>query len=131
MSLVKTLAAATLALGLVAGTAGAASAATIAWADQNAAVKAKPQNGSATVNWLHNGQKVTVVGCFANNWCKVQVPGKDGFVKKTALNFGWKGPGKWHGNGGWNNGWNNGWNDHGPHGQACVAGPHGYFCIGG
>jgi uncharacterized protein YraI len=137
MSLTKTLAAGAVALGFVAASASGAFAYSIAWADQNASVKSAPHSYSPTVNWIHNGQKLTVLSCSAN-WCKVKIPGQDGYVKKTALNFGWNGNGGWNGgwngNGNWNGGWNNNggyWSDHNVHGQACVSGPHGYFCIGG
>jgi uncharacterized protein YraI len=129
MTLAKPIAAAALAIGLIAASASGAFAYSVAWADHNAAVRSGPHNYSPTVNWIYDGQKVTVLSC-TQNWCKVKIPGQDGFVKKSALNFGWNG-----GNGGWNgwgnDGWDNGWNDGHPHGQACVSGPNASFCIGG
>ena len=88
MNLIKT---AALALAVVAASAGAASAATFAWADQDAKVRLFHKNTSPTVNWIAEGQKVKVIDSFGG-WYKVQIPGQDGWVKGSALSFGpyWK-----------------------------------------
>ena len=84
MNLVKTTA---LAIALVAATAGAASAATYAYAEKNVKVHLFHKNSSPTVNWIAEGQKVKVIDSFGN-WYKLQIPGKDGWVKANALDFG-------------------------------------------
>ena len=83
MNLFKTSA---LALTIVAVTAGAASAATFAYADQDAKVRMFHKNQAPTVNWIAEGQKVKVIASFGN-WYKIQIPGKDGWVKANTLDF--------------------------------------------
>ena len=83
MSMIKT---AALALTVLAATAGAASAAQYAWADQDAKVRLFHQNGAPTVNFIEEGQKVKIVDSFGS-WYKIQIPGKDGWVKSSTLDF--------------------------------------------
>lgn len=99
---------AAIALAFVAATAGAASAAQFAWADQDAKVRLQHFNGSPTVNWIQEGQKVKVVGQW-NNWYKIQIPGQDGWVKAGVLD------------------WNNFNQPNG--GSFCVQGQKASFCI--
>ena len=84
---------AALALTIIAVTAGAASAATFAYADQDAKVRMSHKNQAPTVNWIAEGQKVKVIDSFGN-WYKIQIPGKDGWVKANTLDFvpNWKKP---------------------------------------
>ena len=63
-----------------------ASFAASAWVDHDAKVKFKPKNNSQTVNWVSEGQKVTIIG-HSGNWVKVKIPGKDGWVKESALDY--------------------------------------------
>ena len=115
---------ASLAIAAVAilGTASASFAAQYAWVDQDANVKFKPHKGAMNVNWVEEGQKVKIIGQW-NNWYKIQIPGPDGWVKKSALDFSPWGNGNW-GNGNWGNGnWGNGG------GQFCINGQHASFCI--
>lgn len=88
---------ATVALVIVAGTAGAAMAKP-AWADGDLHVKKHPTKFSQTVNWLNDGEKIKVIGCqknqFGVNWCKIKLNGPDGFVRKADLDF--SKPGKWN-----------------------------------
>lgn len=79
----KTVAVATI---VVIATAGASFAAQYAWVDHDAKVKFKPKNSAQTVNWVQEGQKVKIVA-HNGNWVKVQIPGKDGWVKAGALDY--------------------------------------------
>ena len=96
-------------------TAGASMAAQHAWVDYDAKVKSHPQNKSQTVNWVQEGQKVTIVA-HSGNWVKVKIPGKDGWVKSSALDYA-PFPN--------NNPWPNNGN-----GQVCFNGQYGYVCLG-
>lgn len=113
-----------LAAAIVAVTASSSMAATWAWVDQDAYVKKHHQNASMNVNTVYEGQKVKVVDQW-NNWFKIQIPGKDGWVKANKLDF--------HPN--WNNGWGNNGN-WGPGyggsvgGSFCVNGQNAQFCLG-
>jgi uncharacterized protein YraI len=106
-------------------TAGASMAAQYAWADQNAKVRAYHSTSSPTIDWVHEGQKVRVLGSWGS-WYKIKVPGDTGWVKANVLDFnpGW--------NGGWNGGWSGGGHPGNPHvgGSFCVGGQHGSFCLG-
>ncbi|MDB5538313.1 MAG: hypothetical protein JWQ89_40 [Devosia sp.] len=75
-----------LATALVLATAGASMAATWAYVDQDANVRKFHQNGSPVVNGVDEGDKVKVVGQW-NNWYKLQIPGPDGWVKASVLDF--------------------------------------------
>jgi len=118
--LTRTLKTVAVAAALVLATASASMAATYAWVDNNASVKANHSNGSGTVNWVHAGQKVKVVNSWGN-WYKVQIPGNDGWVKANVLDFSPPGYGPFpgYGYGG------------GTGGSFCVNGNHGSFCLSG
>ena len=107
MTIIKT---AALALVAIIGTASAASAAQYAWADQNAKVRQNHFNGAPSVNWIEEGQKVKVVGQW-NNWYKISIPGPDGWVKASVLD------------------WNNFPNPQPNGGSFCVNGNNASFCI--
>ncbi|HEV7719412.1 MAG TPA: SH3 domain-containing protein [Arsenicitalea sp.] len=79
----KIIAAALAVTVVVAGTAAAMASPAIA--NGNAKVRNYP--GGSTIGYLHDGQSVNVLGCNGN-WCKVQRPGPDGWVKVVALDFG-------------------------------------------
>jgi SH3-like domain-containing protein len=78
----------TLAIAAVAilGTASASFAAQYAWVDQDANVKFKPHKAAMNVNWVEEGQKVKIIG-QSGNWVKVQIPGKDGWVRQNVLGY--------------------------------------------
>ena len=102
---------AALAAALVLATAGSSFAAQIAWADQDANVRLQHFSGSPTVNWIDEGQQVQVVGQW-NNWYKIKIPGQDGWVKASVLD------------------WNNFPNQPQPNGGSfCVNGNNASFCI--
>lgn len=111
MNISKTLKTGALAIALVVATAGASFAATYAWVDQDSKVKYKHNGGAATVNYVYEGQKVKIVDSW-NNWYKIKIPGKDGWVKKHVLSFGYD----WE-------------DDYG--GSFCINGDHASFCISG
>lgn len=91
-----TIKAVSIALVIVAGSAGASFAKT-AWLDGDAKVKKHPIKASQTVNWVNDGEKVKVISCKKNNfgvrWCKIKINGPDGWVRKADLDF--DKPGKW------------------------------------
>lgn len=117
MNISRTIKTGVLAIVLVAATAGVSMAAQYAWVDQDAKVKFKPKNNSQTVNWVSEGQQVKIIGSWGN-WYKLQIPGKDGWVKAGALD------------------WNyNGWDDDDDYGNGngnhvCLNGQYGSLCIG-
>lgn len=76
---------AALALVVLAGTAGSAFAAT-AWSDGHSKVKSKPKSSSATIDWLHDGEKVYVDWC-GKYYCYIEHKGPDGYVRKSDLIF--------------------------------------------
>jgi uncharacterized protein YgiM (DUF1202 family) len=122
-----------LAAAIVAVTASTSMAATWAWVDQDSNVKKFHKNSAMNINYVHEGQKVKVVDQW-NNWFKIQIPGKDGWVKANKLDFHPGGNNGWGNNGWGNNGWgNSGW---GPGfggsvgGSFCVNGQHAQFCLG-
>jgi uncharacterized protein YgiM (DUF1202 family) len=94
MTIRKSFASAMLAATLVIATAGAALAAP-AWINQHTHVKHKPAHISQNVNWAQAGQQVNVIDAY-KSWYKIQLPGKNGWVKKSTVDFKkWgKGP-KW------------------------------------
>ena len=109
----KTLKIAALATTVIIATAGASFAATFAYVDHDANVRKNHSNISQVVNYVEEGQKVKVIG-QNGNWYKIQIPGKDGWVKAGALEFdNWNGP-------------NNNYND----ASFCVQGQYASFCIG-
>ena len=81
----RTLKTVAIAAAVVVATASASFAAT-AWVDHDAKVKSKPANKSQTINWVEEGQKVTILA-YSGNWVKVKIPGKDGWVKENALDY--------------------------------------------
>lgn len=108
----KTLKIAALAATVVLATAGASFAATYAWVDQDANVRKNHTNISQVVNYVEEGQKVKIIG-QAGNWYKIQIPGKDGWVKAGALDFNYQPD------------WNPNYND----ASFCVNGQYASFCI--
>ena len=113
----RTLKTAAIATVAIVATAGASIAAQFAWVDYDAKVKSQPKNKSQTVNWVQEGQKVTVLG-HAGGWVKIKIPGKDGWVKSSALDYApFPNNKPWPHNG-------NGY------GQVCFNGQYGYVCLG-
>ncbi len=110
----RTLKTAAIAAVAVIATAGASMAAQYAWVDYDAKVKSQPHNNSQTVNWVQEGQKVTVLA-HAGNWVKVKIPGKDGWVKSGALDYA-----PFPNNKPWPN----------SNGSVCINGQYGYICLG-
>ncbi|MDB5561798.1 MAG: hypothetical protein JWN11_1216 [Hyphomicrobiales bacterium] len=110
---------------VVAGTAAAMASPAIA--NGNANVRNHP--GGATIGYLHDGQPVNVLGCNGN-WCKVQRPGPDGWVRVMALDFGGYSGGYGYGYGGYDD-----YHPHHHHGYfgggagVCLGGPGASFCI--
>ncbi|MBK8086207.1 MAG: SH3 domain-containing protein [Devosia sp.] len=84
--LARTLKTTALAAAVVIATAGASMAATWAWVDQDSKVRANHHLASPTVNWVEDGQKVQVIAKW-NNWYKLKIPGPDGWVRRTVLDF--------------------------------------------
>ena len=112
MTLTKSITTGALAVAVLLASAGASFAATYAWVDQDANVKKKHLNASITVNWVEEGQKVKVIGSWGN-WYKIQIPGPDGWVKASVLD------------------WSYDDYDYGSGGSFCVNGDHAQFCISG
>ena len=105
-----------IAAAVVVATASASFAAS-AWVDHDAKVKSKPSNKAQTVNWVEDGQKVQVVA-YAGGWVKVKIPGQDGWIKESALDYGYAnydphyyGYGKGYG------------------ASVCIGGPIGSLCV--
>ena len=109
----KTLKIAALAATVVLATAGTSFAATFAWVDYDANVRNNHANQSMVVNYVEEGQKVKVIDSWGN-WYKLQIPGKDGWVKSGVLDFD-----------NWNPPNNN------PNASFCINGPNAQFCISG
>lgn len=84
--LTRSLTLAAIATTLVLATAGTSMAAAWAWADQDAPVRKFHQSGSVVINGVDEGQKVKVIGQW-NNWYKLQLPGPDGWVRASVLDF--------------------------------------------
>ena len=102
-----------IAAAVVVATASASFAAS-AWVGHDAKVKAHPQNKSQTVNWVEEGQKVQIVA-YSGNWVKVKIPGKDGWVKQSALDYGYAKYDPYYGPG------------YGA--SVCIGGPLGSLCV--
>jgi SH3-like domain-containing protein len=84
----KSLKSAALALVVLAGTAGTAFAG-VAYIDETTKVKDEPYKWSDTIGWAKEGKKVWVSECF-KGYCYIeQKKGKDGWVRKSALDFDW------------------------------------------
>lgn len=87
-----TLKTAALAAAVVVATAGSSFAATYAFVDHDANVKNGHKSSSANVNWVAEGQKVKVIDSYGT-WYKIQLPGPDGWVRASTLDFdAWDGP---------------------------------------
>jgi SH3-like domain-containing protein len=112
----RTLKTAAIAAVAIVATATASMAAQYAWVDFDAKVKAQPKNKAQTVNWVQEGQKVAVVA-YAGGWAKVKIPGQDGWVKTSALDYA-----PFPNNKPWPNNNNNG--------SVCINGQYGYICLG-
>ena len=88
----KTLKIAAVATVVVLASASASFAATFAWVNYDSKVRNQHTTQSMVVNYVDEGQKVKVVGSWGN-WYKIQIPGKDGWVKANALDFdNWQDP---------------------------------------
>jgi hypothetical protein len=101
---------------VVVATAGASLAATYAYVDNDAQVHKNHGFVSPVVNQIWEGQQVKVVAEW-KSWVKVQIPGKDGWVKKGNLDF--------------NNFPNNNWPNNYNGGSFCINGQQASFCISG
>lgn len=112
MNISKTIKTGALAIAVVLATAGASFAAQYAFVDQDANVKKKYFVGSATVNQVWEGQQVKIIGEWGN-WYKIKIPGKDGWVKKHVLSFGYD----------WEDDYDGG-------NHVCLNGMYGSLCIG-
>jgi hypothetical protein len=116
LSLLKAGAVAATALMISATAASAAPAYLYGTIDYLTKLKANHSNSSPTIEWLHSGDDVIIVGAWGS-WFKVKVPqaGPDpvGYVKKSAVDV--------------NYGDDD--DDSGPGVKACFNGPLGYFCI--
>lgn len=100
-------------------TAGASFAAQWAWVDQDAVVRLNHKSISPVVNEVEEGEKVRVIASWGN-WYKIKIPGDDGWVRASVLDFD---PEYWD------------YPDHPapPHvgGSVCVGGNNASFCLGG
>ena len=115
----RTLKTVAIAAAVVIATASASFAAQYAWVDQDANVKFKPKHNSQTVNWVGEGQKVKIIA-QNGNWLKIQIPGKDGWVKAGVLDFA--------------PAWDDDYDDYGygyggPGASVCIGGPYGSLCV--
>jgi len=115
MNLTKSLKTGALAVVVLVATAGASMAATYAWVDQDANVRANHKVIAPVVNHVSEGEKVKIIGSWGN-WYKIKVPGPDGWVKKSVLDF----------SPDYGYGWGGGYG-----GSFCVNGDHAQFCISG
>lgn len=102
---------------VVLATAGASMAAQWAWADQDSKVRYNHNTSSPTVNWIEEGQKVRVIASWGS-WYKIKIPGDDGWVKKSVLDF--------------HPSYDDDYNPGHPHvgGSFCVGGDNASFCLG-
>lgn len=122
--LTRTLKIAAIATVVVIATAGASLAASFAWVDHDSKVRAYHSTSSSVVDWVEEGQKVRVIGTWAN-WVKIRIPGGDGWVRQSVLDYS-PGPvwphdvGYDYGYGGYGGGY----------GSFCVGGSHASFCLG-
>jgi uncharacterized protein YgiM (DUF1202 family) len=104
-----------LATVVVVATAGASLAAQFAWVEHDSNVKFKPHKIAKNVNYVHEGQKVKVLA-YSGSWVKIQIPGKDGWVRASALDYA-----PFPNNKPW---------PHKGNGQVCFHGQYGYVCLG-
>jgi uncharacterized protein YgiM (DUF1202 family) len=109
----KTLKIAAVATAVVLVSASSSFAATFAWVNYDSKVRNSHTTQSMVVNYVEEGQKVKVVNSWGN-WYKIQIPGKDGWVKANALDF---------------DNWNGPVND--ASASFCINGPNASFCISG
>lgn len=116
--LTRTLKTVAIAAVAVIGTASASFAAQYAWVDHDANVKFKPHKASQTVNWVEAGQKVKIVA-HNGNWVKVQIPGKDGWVRQNVLDYA-PFPA-------WEDDYDYGYG--GASASVCIGGPYGSLCV--
>jgi SH3-like domain-containing protein len=113
----RTIKTATIAAVVLLATASASFAAQYAWVDHDAKVKFKPKNSSQTVNYVEEGQKVRIIA-HSGSWVKIKIPGDDGWVKASALDYGHYYDADYY--------------DYGYSGSAsvCLGSPHVSFCVG-
>ena len=110
-----------IATAVVLATAGASMAATYAWVDHDAKVRKNPGHIGPAINWVEEGQKVKIIGQQLNYY-KVQIPGKDGWVHASVLD--WQKPGP-------NFPFPSGDYGYGYGGSFCVEGKNASFCLSG
>lgn len=111
-----------IATAVVIATAGASMAATYAWVDHDAKVRAKAGHIGPAVNWVEEGQKVKIID-QKKNFYKIQIPGQDGWVHADVLD--WSKPGPFpfpSGDYGYGYGYG---------GSFCVNGTNASFCLSG
>ena len=114
----RTIKTAALAAAVLVATAGASFASQYAWVDQDANVYFKHKTSSTIVNYVEEGQKVKILASW-NNWYYIKVPGDDGWVKASKLDF--------HPH------WDDADYDYPGYpvgGSLCVGGDHASFCLG-
>ena len=111
-----------IATAVVIATAGSSMAATWAWADNDAKVWSKPAKLAKHVNWIEEGQKVKIIG-HIKNYYKVQIPGQDGWVHESNLDWHKPGPGPFP--------FPSGDYGYGYGGSFCVEGKNASFCLSG
>jgi uncharacterized protein YraI len=111
-----------LATAVVIATAGASMAATYAWVDHDAKVRANAGHIGPAVNWVEEGQKVKIIG-QKNNYYKLQIPGQDGWVHADVLDWAKPGPFPFP-SGDYGYGYGYG-------GSFCVNGTNASFCLSG
>lgn len=75
-----------IATAVVLATAGASMAATWAYVDKTAKVYQDHSKASSHVNWVHEGQKVQVIGQW-KDWYKLKLKGPDGWVRYNVIDF--------------------------------------------
>ena len=114
----RTLKTVAVATALVLATGSASMAATWAWVDHDAKVRKNPGHIGPTVNWVEEGQKVKIVA-QKKNYYKVQIPGQDGWVHTSVIDFHPPFPGPFPGDYGYGYGG----------GSFCVDGKNASFCL--
>ncbi len=114
----RTIKTALIAAAVVVATAGASFASTWAYVDHDSKVKKFHKQSSESVNFVEEGQKVKVVGSWGN-WYKIQIPGKDGWVKSSVISFDYFDE-DYYDDYGYPSG-----------GSFCINGDHAQFCLSG
>jgi len=103
---------------LTIATAGASFAAQWAWVERDAVVRLNHKSSSPGVNSVDGGDKVRVIAAWGS-WYKIKIPGTDGWVRASVLDFD---PEYWD------------YPDHPGHphigGSGCVGGDNASFCLG-